>query len=288
MRTVATATALSCLLVAGARGQRGTTASASQDDFVLGVFEASAILPIATYVSGRWSNPWDVSYGKDGDPLPGLDAVPKEWLGQALPEQWSLRFSAGPVTTVRAKALERYGCEGPASLTTDYVAPPRGTIDSGHPGIVVAPDHPSLALRKIPIRGVPPAMLAAVRRDGERQGLASTRLRWLIQAGEPTDALYYYETRESKVPDAAEPRIIRGWIGHDDAGRWRIFGSAVTYCGNEEKATLPCEIPLGVLRFADYTLWVLEQPRGETGSFDLWRIDRRGARLILNADAGGC
>jgi hypothetical protein len=263
---------------------------ASEENFLVAILTPGAILPIAAFAKGEWTAVWTDSYGDIDAPLPGVADVPVGWLGQPIPEHWTAWRNPSGEESLRVNGLERQGCEGPAYiLVTPTRFAPRGAVDTMHIGLATAPARRTLGIARDSTAQPPASVRAAITRAVLSLGGISPVLQWLIRPVGSDRNVRFFETRERGLGSLKHPGIgiVEGWLQLNGA-HVKILDAQFEGCGNEEMATLPCIIPIGVIPFDDHEVWVMERPTGETNSFQMWRVDDHSARPILGFDAGGC
>ena len=285
IRAVVTATLLSTLAIASASVQQVV------EDTVLAVVTYSHLLPIARLSADGWVDTWPGSEEEEV-PVPALNDIPTAWLGRRVPTEWTVWFTAGGSTRVLINGTQRYGgCQSPPALTmTRPQAVPSGAFDDIHLGIATNTAQIVHSLRALPPNSRPVRARAAIATAakqvvGRDHGISS-----MYESGAGQNTVYYYETREAKLPGRDWPSLVRGWLRRNAQGTLRGVGAEIHACGYDGPVARPhsCLIPLGVLRQPDHELWVMERPQGETHAFELWKITPATAERILVADAGGC
>jgi hypothetical protein len=289
----------------------------SSTSFALGVVESGSqqsqhIEPIAHFTGTDWIHAWPAAEDESA-PFPALTDVPEAWLGGPLPRTWTLWIDgSAPVSARVLKTYREAGCSVPIVLGLDTRAPDGQS--NGH-GLAVStaqsvapvrpinssdPDWQELAAAATAalIEHRAEAVEKAYMKEAERAAFSAqlpqlpVTLDAVYRSAEDRTVYYFQANQWTKPRDMEAPHVqVWGWMRRDESGHYHpmaVEGRAGA--GSEEGMLSPQrQSPLGAIRTAGRTFWILWNSGLESYAYDITEITPTEIITRLrDVGGGGC
>ena len=259
---------------------------------ILAVDDGERLFPIARLKGTTW------------EAVPkGLDAPPRDWT------RWP---AAGGTAPVRLRAAQSPGrCGAPRVFAID-TAPAQARTQIASPGLAVWGGLERAAVTRLAPRSPDwPAVTAAVapvfERRAHEHGVAPAALSRVTMTMDSAYAasangtrVYYFEASK-RLPDAGDtpaedPKgvvrvVVAGWLREAAAGLVPAgTKSELNWEPADPRVGVPEPVltPLGVIRQADRTVWVMQSLMGVRRTFTLYALGASTVRALFSVDAVAC